>query len=180
MSDKKTIKNKLTDMLEQLKKGKKSEWLVVIVLIIVALLIYTSASSLFNNEESEAKSSTNEYVASLEARLGEVLSNVKGAGKVSVMITVESGSEIVIATSTEEKTNTSSGTSNSNQSTTIVEKPIIIGDEPVVLIEKAPKIKGVIVVAQGASNIQVRLELLKAVQALLEVESSNVEVFVGN
>ena len=180
MSDKKAEKTKISNFLEQLKKGKKTEWVIVVVLVIVSLIIYTSASSLFKSEDKQSQLTTNEYVKSLEIRLGEVLSDVKGAGKVSVMVTVESGSEIIIATSTEEKTNTSSGTSNSNQSSTIVEKPIIIGDEPVVLIEKLPKIKGVIVVAQGAGNIQVRLELLKAVQAVLEVDANNVEVFVGN
>lgn len=180
MNDKKTMKFKWSSFLEQLKKGKKTEWLVVVVLVIVALLVYSSASGLFKKDQVENQLTTDNYVQSIEARLGKVLSNVKGAGKVNVMVTVESGSEIIIATSTEEKVTTSSGSSNSNQSSTVVEKPIIIGDEPVVLIEKLPKIKGVIVVAQGAGNVQVRLELLKAVQAVLEVDASNVEVFVGN
>ncbi len=180
MSETKPLKLRMTKFFEELKKGKKTEWLIVVGLIIVAIFIYTSASSLFKDDKEEVSLSTDEYVQSLEKRLSNVLSNVKGAGKVNVLVTVESGSEIVIATSTEEKTNSSSGTSNSNSSTTIVEKPTIVGNEPIVLVEKLPKIKGVIVVAQGANNVQVRLELLKAVQAVLEVNAQNVEVFVGN
>ena len=178
-NDKKKVKSKISNFFQNIKGNKKSETIVVILLVIVAIFIYTSASSLFKSNESTTNLSTNEYVNQLEQRLSKVLSNVKGAGNVSVMITVEGGSEITIATSTEEKVNSTTGTT-SNQSSTIKEEPIIIGNQPVVLIEKYPTIKGVIVVATGANNIQVRLELLKAVQAVLEVDANDVEVFIGN
>jgi len=46
------------------------------------------------------------------------------------------------------------------------------------LTEILPKVKGVIVIAQGANDIRVKLDILKAVQALLGVSSSQVEIFV--
>lgn len=183
VNKKKSTKDTIID---RLKKLKKSEWIVIGVMIAVALLIYYNSTKMFNNTSdndiqiSNSISTTSQYISDLESRLSNVLSKIYGAGNVSVMISIASGSEIVVATSSETKTNTSTGTSNSSQSNTIVEKPIIIGDEPLVLFEKLPQIKGVIIVAQGANNVQVRLEMLKAVQALLDVDADNIEIFVGN
>ena len=184
-NDLKKRKVNLNLLIDKLKKIKKSEWLIIGVMIIIALLIYFNSNSMLRFSSSDGGdisttiSSTNQYIADLESRLSKVLSKVYGAGDVSVMISIESGSEIVVATSSENKTNSSTGSSNSTQSSTTVEKPIIIGDEPLILMEKLPKIKGVIVVAQGAENVQVRLEMLRAVQALLDVEADNIEIFVG-
>ena len=111
----------------------------------------------------------------MEDKLSKVLSNVSGAGKVSVMLTLESGSEIIVAKTKEERTNTSSNST----SVTVVESPVIVGKEPLILMEILPKIKGVIVVAQGANDVAVRLELLRAVQALIDVDSNKIEIFVG-
>lgn len=43
-----------------------------------------------------------------------------------------------------------------------------------------PNISSVIVVAQGANNIWVKLEIIKAIEALLRLSSANIEVLVGN
>ena len=51
------------------------------------------------------------------------------------------------------------------------------GSEPIVLYEKEPEIRGVIVVAEGASDVTVRLDLQRAVCAVLDVPISAVEVF---
>ena len=47
-------------------------------------------------------------------------------------------------------------------------------------MEIMPPVKGVVVIAEGAGNVRVKLDLLKAVQALLSVSSSQVEIFKGN
>lgn len=51
------------------------------------------------------------------------------------------------------------------------------GGKPVILKEIEPKVKGVVVVAQGANDARVKLELYKAVMTLLGVESSDIEIF---
>jgi len=180
------LKKNIKSFIDKFKKMKKTELLIICILIILALFIYFNSNQLLGisskneNDITTTISSTNQYITDLETRLSNVLSKVHGAGNVSVMISIESGSEIVVATSSENKTNTSTGSSSSTQSSTTVEKPIIIGDAPLILMEKLPKIKGVIVVAQGAENVQVRLELLRAVQALLDIDANNIEIFVGN
>ena len=168
-------------LLKKLKNVKGIEWIVVGLGCLIVFIIYfsTSNSNTVSSSSSISYSSSAEYAKELEQKLSAVLSNVSGAGKVSVMVTIESGAEIKVATSKEERTNSSSGTTNNTQSVTIVESPVIIGKEPLVLMEIMPKVKGVIVVAQGASNVSVKLELLRAINALIDVDASQIEIFVG-
>lgn len=177
-----TAKTKFGKTFAKLTKIKGFEWIVVGIATAIVLLIYFSSSSLFQSGSSTDNtttiSSASEYANEIESKLSKVLSSVRGAGTVSVMVSLETSTEIVVANSKEERTNNSSGSSSSS-STTIIETPVLIGDEPLILMEILPKIKGVIVVAQGADNIQVRLNLLQAVQALLEVDANSIEIFVG-
>ena len=126
---------------------------------------------------------TEEYATFLENKLSSVLSNVQGAGKVNVMVTLECGIEYVYATESEEVTNTTTSDSNTTTKTTVTENILFVTSSgksvPVVLKENLPKVSGVIVVAYGASNIAVRMELMNAVTSLLGVDAENVQILVG-
>ena len=113
-----------------------------------------------------------------------MLSCIRGAGKVEVMITYETGREIVTAMTTNTNTSSSisqngSDTSQSSQTTETSQPATYSGEagkEPIVLYEKEPTIRGVIVVAEGA-DVTVRLDLQRAVRAVLDVPLSAIEVF---
>ena len=187
-------KSSLLDLpiFKKLKSVKNIEVIIAVILGAVILLIFfstfsssTSGTDSVNNSYS---TSASEYVLQLETKLSKILSNISGAGQVSVMIAVEGSSQLIIATSTEERNNSTSttqsgGVINSNTSVTIIETPILVSTQgtnsPLVLQEIKPTVKGVIVVAQGADNIRVKLELLRAVVALLGVDSENIEIFTG-
>ncbi len=114
----------------------------------------------------------------LEKRLMDTLSSVRGAGKVKVMITYETGNEIVPAMNTD--ITSSISVSGENQTRTESSSPVTTyqngENEAIVLMEREPTVRGVIVVAQGAADISVRLKLQAAVQAVLGVEAEKVEV----
>ena len=123
--------------------------------------------------------------ADLETRLRAVLSSIRGAGEVEVLITYESGTELVTALSTNVNSNcseTSDGEkSSTNTQTTEVSQPATVngngGNEPIILMEKQPVVRGVIVVAEGAADIRVKLDLQRAVTAVLDIPLSKIEVF---
>jgi stage III sporulation protein AG len=125
---------------------------------------------------------------SIEAQLAYTLSKIEGAGDVEVMITYESTSEIVPAISVDKQTSTTTDTSDSGSSTTSTENTqsevVTVGsssgNSALVLKEISPKIRGVIVVAEGADNITVKLSLLNAVQTLLNVSPRQVDVYKMN
>lgn len=122
---------------------------------------------------------------SLEQRLAEVLGKIRGAGKVAVLITYETGGEIVTATvrQTDEDTRNANGNAGSEASRTVreVTEPATVetenGHAPIVLYEKEPTVRGVIVVAEGASDFSVRQKLQAAVHAVTRIPIDRIEVF---
>ena len=95
------------------------------------------------------------------------------------MVTLSSGPEYIYATSEEEKINENQGSGSTTTSTTITKEPVIISGDIVVVKEIMPTVSGIVVVAGGAQDTRVKLEIIKAIQALLDVPQANIEVLVG-
>lgn len=177
-------------IIKKLKSIKNIEIIIAVLIICVMLLIYFS--SIGGGKSSSNSSTINDikytdaetYVKDLETRIGSTLSKIDGAGEVSVVITLSSSSEFIIAKDVEQTTHTESVTENGVTTKTeeivVIEKPLLIngssGDEPLILMEIMPKIAGVVVVAEGAKDVNVKLNLLKAIQALITVPSGNIEI----
>lgn len=121
----------------------------------------------------------------LEQRLIDVLSKIRGAGRVDVLVTYETNGEIVTATvrQTDEDVRNADGTGGSETSRSVreVTEPATVetenGHTPIVLYEKEPVVRGVIVVAEGASDFSVRQKLEAAVHAATGIPIDRIEVF---
>ncbi len=178
----------LNKFLAKLKKVKHIEIYAVIILVVVVLAILLAPSS-SQPQKGDAKSTmttTTQYALSLENRLNSVLRDIAGAGEVNCMVTLDGEIERVLAYSNDIKNSstqntTSSGSVNKTETENSSREPIIItvngSSEPLVIKEIMPAVKGVVVVATGANNVKVKLDILKAVQALLKIESSQIEIF---
>lgn len=120
----------------------------------------------------------------LEQRLINVLSKIRGAGRVDVLVTYETNGEIVTATvrQTDEDVRSADGTGGSETSRSVreVTEPATIetenGHAPIVLYEKEPVIRGVIVVAEGASDFSVRQKIQAAVHVATGIPIDRIEV----
>lgn len=167
---------------------KKLQYLAIALIVIVILAIYFSAAGGAPKQEPEAAAAVpvaEASASSLEDRLQETLSKIAGAGRVQVMITYESSSEIVPAisvdtqtsTTTDESDNGSRITNTENKQSEVVTVNGSDGSKALVLKENSPPIKGVIVVAQGADDIGVKLSLLSAVQTILNISPDQVDVY---
>jgi stage III sporulation protein AG len=164
MSEKKS-KN-LNNIVDFLKKNKTFTY---VISAILAMLLCVFVFGDYSNNNSNLSSDTNiEYIENLEKRLSDTLSCVKNAGKVKVVITVGSGMESVLATKVI--------MNNNNGIVEKKEEPITVNGKTVVLKENYPKITGVLIVAEGASNISVKNKLLNATISLLDVEAKNIEI----
>lgn len=172
---------------------KKIQYAAILLVVIVILAIYfASVGGKKPSAENEASVGANVATTSnsddITLRLQETLSAIEGAGRVEVMITYESTAEIVPAYSVDKQTSTMTDEGEDGKSTTNSENTqseiVTIGgsngSEPLVLKENSPKIKGVIVVAEGADNIGVRLNLLEAVQTILDIRPNQVNVYNMN
>lgn len=113
------------------------------------------------------------------------LSQIRGAGRVEVLITYETSAEMVTATMSQtdvsiSESDKSGSMTRSEQRKQITEVATIDtgnAQEPVILYEKEPVVRGVIVVAEGASDPFVMLDLQRAVHAVTGAPLSNIEVF---
>jgi stage III sporulation protein AG len=134
----------------------KNNVLILIILIIGVVIMVSSAG------RSKPQTVTTSDTFKEEEELGRILSDIEGAGEVSVMITYYGTTEKDIAYET--KTSSSDGTNSSED-----KKAVMSGGTPMVVKEIYPKVKGVIITAQGAGNAAVKRRLTEAVTAALDV-----------
>ena len=123
------------------------------------------------------------YEEQLEKKLAAILSKVKGAGKVEVMITLESSSELVLqvdengSSDTIHEEDSAGGVRDSSQSS-YSKDTVQTGsdDTPYVIKEINPKVSGVLVIAEGAGSAAVKNEIYEAVEALFNLPVHKIKV----
>ncbi len=155
MNNKKSFKDLL--------KKVKPEYLMIAAAAIIVLILFGSS---FVKTQTEKDYDVNDYVDMLETKLSDRLSELDGAGKVNVIISVKSGMRSEIATEKQ--------VGGIGERTT--ETPVLISGKPLVLGEIYPEICGVIIMAKGAENVKVRLSLIMAAQTFLDVSSDKIQV----
>lgn len=121
-----------------------------------------------------------------EENLKSILSQIKGAGRVEVMITFVTGNESVPAvdvnasensTQEKDKEGGSRNIKESSRENSIVYEESQGVKKPFVVKEILPQVKGVVIVADGAGDTIVKSNLTKAAEALLEVAAHKIQVF---
>ena len=172
---------------KKLKEVRHIGLIITIIFVLILLIILFGDFGLFSNSKASTKASTEsstyttslDYAKVVEDKLCSIVKNIKGAGKVEVMVSLDSGTSLVLA-STEEKV--TKGTGN-DMSTTVSTGPVIVkqdgNDTTIVIGEELPKIKGVVVVSSGAKDVAVRLNILKAVQTLLDLDDTQIQILIG-
>ena len=115
----------------------------------------------------------------LEQRLAAVLSRIKGAGNVSVIVYYSESAASVYATEIE--TSFSEDSSEGSLSTSENDNQTIaaVNDKPVLIKKQMPMVEGVVVVASGAADVLVQERLFNAVKSLLGLNASQIAVIEG-
>lgn len=125
----------------------------------------------------------------LEDRLERILGAVEGAGSVEVTVTLASGEESVFAQNLNRQNRVieEKDQSGGNRKTTelseqgslvFAEAPSGGRETPVVIKRKRPEIAGVLVLAEGAKDPELRERLARAVETLLDIPPYKVTVLV--
>jgi stage III sporulation protein AG len=136
--------------------------------------------------EKEGAVSTSSYEEQQEARLEEILRKVEGVGEVEVMITLQASSEKVVekdqpSTSQDVEEQDSGGGTRSTQDRSWSESTVYWEQEngsrtPYVIKELKPRVEGVIVIAQGGGDPEIKQNIMEAVQALFPVEAHKIKI----
>ncbi|QEK12146.1 stage III sporulation protein AG [Crassaminicella thermophila] len=124
------------------------------------------------------------YQDTAEVKLKQILNQIKGVGEVEVMITYETSTEVVPALNvtkssqiTEEKDSqggTRTTTQNDSSENVVMTNQ---NDNLVVIKEIKPQIRGVVVVAEGAGDIKIKLEIIEAVRTIFQIPAHKVMVY---
>lgn len=163
----------LKNIWEKLRKDKKSLATVAIGFLGIALILLSEIPA-FSAEKSTAEITQGEYYrADLEKQTEKLISQVKGAGKVSVMLTYESNEEQVFAKDKEENTS-------SEKDKKIAEKHIVVdsgGDEKGLTVKVIyPKIRGVAVVCSGGDDPEVKRQISALLSALFDIGANRISI----
>lgn len=135
-----------------------------------------------DGKSSEAK----DEEAEVEKKLKDTLENVQGVGNVRVMVYFKGGEEqipainINDATSLTEEKDVDGGTrkvTQKNDGRTIVMMNTDNGTKPFVVKKYKPQITGVCIVAEGAEDRLIKLQIQKAVINLFDLKESQVNVY---
>lgn len=186
---KKSETKKSSKIIDKIKSIKNFEIYIAIIFVVLVLIIYFSSSFSCTSgkkpKEEDTYQSAYDYCQQVEKKLKNILSTIKNAGAVDVMITFESTPERVIAYITSSSSNISSGGNGIyNENTTNTSNPQVIyvdGDQiPLILKEISPKVIGVLVVAEGADDVKVKLDIINAVSVVLDVNADQIKVLTMN
>lgn len=158
--EKKAGKLSFLDNLKIVKKIKQNKHigLIVVVIFVLILLLLLFSDFNFNTSkmemlETSTYSTYYQYAETLENKLKNVLGKIKGVGNIEVMVSLDNNSINV----------SNSSTSSDEQS-----------------VEILPNVSGVVIVSSGASDINVKLNLLTATQTLLDIAQNKIQIYVGN
>lgn len=162
---------------------------IIIVIIAAIIILAFSDLSVFkpknqkNNSKTDEKISNTdsaEYIQQTESRLEETLQKINGAGKVTVFINLDSGGEKVLAADKKTKENIKETDENSDKDYETEENIVLSGQSstqgPYITEELFPKPSGILVIAEGAGNEKIRLEIYESVKAIFGLPANRIKV----
>ncbi|MEE0282725.1 MAG: stage III sporulation protein AG [Lachnospiraceae bacterium] len=166
--------------------GDKKERILILLLAGVLLLVIVIPTGQEGGEMTETGDSV-QVVSddtgrtkeeALEQRLAAVLAQGVGIGKVEVMITLKSDGRQIVEKDMEQQDITDTETpagSSSRRETTVLQKNAKGDESPFVSEVEAPKIGGVLVLAQGMDAAMAN-EITEAAMALFGIEAHKIKV----
>lgn len=205
MDEKKNLFQKITSFLPGgEKKPTTLQYVLVILLVGIAFMLVSNVLSSNKPETMEAiqninqeqdvevfkqKDSNNSSIRSFEEEyenhLKDALETMIGVDNVSVVVNVESTSEKILEKNKVAQSQTTNETDREGgtrkvEDQSVDEQVVIVrqGDQeaPIVIKTEKPEIRGVLILAKGAENIQIKKMITDAVTRVLDVPSHRVAV----
>ena len=150
----------------------------------VLLLTFPKIITKHNINNSE-KINNQEFINKIQSDLSKLISNIDGAGKTKVLITINEGEETIYAM--ENKHNSQTITDELSPSNQPLKKKIddkekkyittkdSNGNEtPLVVKKLEPKIRGAVISCQGAKNKEVKENIIKLVSVALDIDPNKI------
>jgi stage III sporulation protein AG len=126
-----------------------------------------------------------DYEEMYESQLKDVLGKIVGVDNVSVMVNLESSEETVVEKDRREtqqvtEENDQKGGTRKISEHTVEDKVVLHrteeGEKPIVVKRIKPRVRGVLIVAEGAEDLKRKALIIEAVQRVLEVPVHRISV----
>lgn len=148
---------------------KKYRYAFLVVLIGLALMLIPTGKT---SPEPQPEKSQIEQKPQLDDRLADILSQIQGAGKVQVMLTVAAGEKTIYQTDQD----ISGGESTSSRFDTVIITDENRAEAGLVQQINPATYLGAIIVCQGADNASVRLAIVEAVSRATGLGADRISV----
>lgn len=185
------------------KRKKRFRFLLLIGLVGVAVLVLASFFQVHPQENrkdpsffqpkkespslpsTEVNDKMDRYEKEYESELADILGQIVGVDDVSVVVNLDSTEEDIIHMDqrNSEQVTTEMDTKGGNRSIrneTDDRKPAFYqdrdGEKPLIVKKLKPKIRGILVVAKGVENLQVKAAVIEAIQRTLDVPVHRISV----
>ena len=169
-----------------IKKLKKEQWVIGFLMAILVLVIMIPVPEKKAQEEISGKenkvNSLEGHGDSLEKQLQAILQKIAGVGKVEVLITYEDKGRVIVekdeSVSEELVQEADSGGGTRTTTTSKNEEKAVYGnsENPYVVQELSPKVKGVLVVAEGGGNLSVKKQIQETIEALFGLDTHKISI----
>lgn len=153
----------------------KYRWVTIIFLAGLLLMLIPSTAD--DDVEEPLQERETFSLAETEQRMEEILSRIDGAGKLQLMLTLKTGSNLQLA---ENKDETADSDETRKQSETVTINRGSGYEDIVITQQIYPVYQGALVVCQGADKASVRLALTEAVAALTGLSSDKISIVKWN
>ena len=171
----------MQNLIDKIRQDKKLTIVLLIGVVGVIMLIFVRSDSETKTspEKSEmttaANYSTYDIEKIFENKLTEIISQINGAGKTSVVVSVASSGEYVYAKNIKTENDNDSM---SEDSEIVIYESQNGADEGLVISIKSPDVIGVAIVCEGGESSVVKAEITKLVTSLFGIGADR--VYVGN
>lgn len=201
MSDQKSRFKWLQSLIPSKKSGEektanKAKWMAIAAIVGISFMLLSDLKDrkeinavLPQDSSEEGNEQTvpapEDFEAAYEKELTAALEQIAGVSNVTVVVTIEASERKVFEKNTAVKTQETKEQDKRGGERTITDQTrdedlVMVkkdgGEVPVILEMKKPDIRGVLVVAEGAENIQVKKWIIESVTRVLNVPSHRVAV----
>lgn len=160
--------SRLKELLSRL--GKFRYALLVLLVGAVLMLLPTGQSASSSTSEAPETEQTAEQTEAIEQALAAILSQVDGAGRVEVLLSLDYGTERFYQSDEKQSS------ADEYERETVFSQAGSSERTPVVTRTRYPVYRGAIVVCEGAGSASVELELVRAVSRLTGLGSDKISV----
>ena len=160
--------------LKQCLSGRLGKYKWVGLVLVVGLLLLAWPTGEGEPAEDTPETAQTFDLAATEARLAEALSQIKGAGEVTVVLTLAGGPRQVLAQDVDQTTERGQ-----ERRETVVVSRGSGGQEAVAVQEVSPEYQGALLVCPGGGDPTVRLQLTQAVSALTGLGADKISISEG-